>query len=423
MKVHLIILFLLSLSPLSTIRALRKPLTTIYPLIVGAAFLMDKTGDVQVVGKFGVHLKMSEDSRIFALAVSISFLMVALRKRDWSAKEAALFLTSILTISATFISYDLFNIYVLMEVLSVQAGLMAIGKKDEKVLWNTLKYLIVGSIGASLYLVGVVMVYQKTGSFSIPSNLNKLSMAFITTGILMRAGVFGLGTWLLSFHSSVSDELSALFSGSFIGGVVFPAHRILGGSHQLVYVFQTLAVLGSLLVFSSKNYKRILASSTMAHLGAMLSIPDPSVYFLNHAVAKTYLFLKSKGFKDGALSKPDIILSYISVASLAGFPFTLGALAESQSHSTLLMLSGLISSAGIFSALSRVKSSAEKFKISSIFPIILIFPFFSFKSFLTLFSILGMMLKIRREKKLFLEKIEWNVTLGLIFLAGVILFC
>lgn len=399
-------------------------------MIVSAAFFVGKTGDVQIVGKFGVHLKMGNDSRIFVLAVSISFLMVALRKRDWSAREAILFLTSILTISATFISYDLFNIYVLMEVLSVQAGLMAIRKKDEKVLWSTLKYLIVGSIGASLYLVGTIIVYQKTGSFSIPKELDKFSMAFITTGMLMRAGVFGLGTWLLSFHSSVDDELSALFSGAFIGGIVFPIHRIvfpihrvLGNSHQLVYVFQTLSIFGSLVVFSSKNYKKILASSTMAHLSAMLSIPDPSLYFLNHAVAKTFLFLKSGDFKKGVISKPDIILSLISIASLAGFPFTLGALAENQSHSILLMLSSLISSAGIFSVLSRVKPLSGGFKISSIFPIILVFPFFSFKSLLSLFSILGMTLKIKRDRKLFLEKVEWNVAFGLIFLAGVILFC
>ncbi len=392
-------------------------------MIVSAAFFVGKTGDVQIVGKFGVHLKMGNDSRIFVLAVSISFLMVALRKRDWSAREAILFLTSILTISATFISYDLFNIYVLMEVLSVQAGLMAIRKKDEKVLWSTLKYLIVGSIGASLYLVGTIIVYQKTGSFSIPKELDKFSMAFITTGMLMRAGVFGLGTWLLSFHSSVDDELSALFSGAFIGGIVFPIHRVLGNSHQLVYVFQTLSIFGSLVVFSSKNYKKILASSTMAHLSAMLSIPDPSLYFLNHAVAKTFLFLKSGDFKKGVISKPDIILSLISIASLAGFPFTLGALAENQSHSILLMLSSLISSAGIFSVLSRVKPLSGGFKISSIFPIILVFPFFSFKSLLSLFSILGMTLKIKRDRKLFLEKVEWNVAFGLIFLAGVILFC
>ena len=190
-----------------------------------------------------------------------------------------------------------------------------------------------------------------------------------------------------------------------------------------MYVFQTLSIFGSLVVFSSKNYKKILASSTMAHLSAMLSIPDPSLYFLNHAVAKTFLFLKSGDFKKGVISKPDIILSLISIASLAGFPFTLGALAENQSHSILLMLSSLISSAGIFSVLSRVKPLSGGFKISSIFPIILVFPFFSFKSLLSLFSILGMTLKIKRDRKLFLEKVEWNVAFGLIFLAGVILFC
>ena len=421
MKTHSVILILLSFTPLSMLKILRKPLTILYPLVVSAAFLLEKSGDLQVIGKFGVHLKLSEDSKIFALAISLSFLMVALNRKEWTVKRALLFLTSILTISAVMISYDLFNVYVLMEVLSVQAGLMAIEKRDKRVLWNTLKYLIVSSVGADLYLVGVIMVYQKTGNFSIPDEIDKLPMAFITTGMLMRAGVFGLGTWLLSFHSSVDDELSALFSGAFIGGIVFPIHRILGISH-MTHILQILALLGSLLVFFSKNYKRILAISTMTHLGAMISMSDPSIYFFNHAVAKTFLFLKSGDLKRKVLSKTDFALAILSTASLAGFPLTLGALAESQSHSTIVMLSSIISSAGIFSALSRVKISKERFRISSLVPIVLIYPFFSLKSLFSLFSILGVMFKIERDRKLFFEKLEWIVTFGLIFLAGVILF-
>lgn len=404
------------------INILRKPLTIVYPLVLSTVFFLEKPGDAYILGEFGVHLKLSDDSKIFALAVSISFLMVALNRNEWSPKRALLLLSSILTISAMFISYDLFNIYLLMEVLSVQAGLMAIDRKDKKVFWNTLKYLIVGSIGANLYLIGVIMVYQKTGSFSIPNELEKLPMAFIVTGMLMRAGVFGLGTWLLSFHSSVDDELSALFSGAFIGGIVFPIHRILGNPPRLAIIFQLLALLGSFLVFTSGKYKRILASSTMAHLSAMMSTHDPSLYFFNHAVAKTFLFLKSSDFKRGEISKLDFILTILSIASLAGFPFTLGAIAESQSHSTLVMLSSIISSAGIFSVVSRVKIFKGRFRVLSFFPVVLIYPFLSLKTFLSLFSILGMVFKIEKEKRLFFEKLEWNVTFGLIFLAGVILF-
>ena len=403
------------------IKVLRRFLSIIYPIAVAAAFLLEKNGDTYIIGKFGVHLRLTGDSKIFALAVSLSFFMVALNKREWSLKRTFLFLTSILTISAMFISYDLFNVYVLMEVLSVQAGLMAIEKRDKKVLWNTLKYLIIGSIGANLYLVGVIMIYQIAGSFSIPAEPHKLPMAFIATGMLMRAGVFGLGTWLLPFHSSVDDELSALFSGAFIGGVVFPMHRILGDGGQFAYIFQVLALLGSFTAFSSTNYKRIIASSTMAHMSAMMSMRDPSLYFLNHAVAKTFLFLKSSNFKRNNVSKMDLILVFLSAASLAGFPMTLGALAESQSHSILVMLSSIISSAGIFSVISKVKTSEKAFNVSSLIPLILVYPFFSLKSILSILAILGMVFKIKKDMNLFFEKLEWIVTFGLIFLAGVIL--
>ncbi len=426
MRAHIATLVLLAATPLAMLRPMRKPMLLAYPIFTFIVAAFSGEYHIKILGKFGVSLKFDRDSKIFMIAVSVSFLMIILEnlEKEQSFKETFLILTSLLTLSAMFMSFDLFNIYVLTEVLSIQAGLMAIDKKDKRTLWATLKYLIVSGTGASLYLVGIAMVYQKFGDFSLSNPIDPLPGAFITTGLLMRAGTFGLGMWLPQFHSSVSDKLSALFSGSFIGGTILPLWRMehFANLTAVSTVAPYLAILGSIVPLISKSYKRILAGSTMVHITSMLSIGNPAAYFMSHAVSKTFLFLRSSDVKRDEISIPNMVALLVATSSLSGFPFTLGGFAEGLFHSPILFIGTIISSTPLFSRISKVKSKGWNFSPVSIFPLLLLYPYFSLKSLLSSLAILGIFLKIRNDRVLFLERIEWNVAFSLAFLAGVILF-
>ena len=412
MRFHTILLLMLAISPLSIFKRLRGIMELSYPLILIYMALVQDAYSEKLLGASGVSVSFDERSKIFILSTSVVFAMVALKKKKRDSRSSFLFLTSLLTLSALYMSNDLFNVYVLMEVLSVQAGLMALEGKSVKTLWATLKYLIVGGIGANVYLVGAAIYYSRYGTFEIGQNLPEIAKIFMAVGILMRVGAFGFGMWLPQFHSSVSSELSALFSGAFIGGGIFPAMRIFGGLDFAPY----LALGGSLVSILSADYKRILAGSTMGHVGAMLSSLDPSLYFLSHSVSKAFLFLKAEEVKRGETSWTDVISIFLSFASISAFPMTLGGAAE-LGMNPIVKLSSVISSSAILSRISRLKPKGFKLDPISLVPFLILIrpsPF----SLLPFLAIAGVFLRVERETRLKIEEIEWNVALSTLFLAG-----
>ena len=417
MRFHFILLFLLLISPFAVFKRLRTALEISFPVILMVFSILQKDYSETVLGTGGVSVSFDKSSELFVMGASISFLMVAIERfsREKSFRETFLFLTSLLTLSAVFISRDLFNVYVLMEVLSVQAGLMASEAREKKALWATLKYLIIGGVGANLYLVGVAIQYSKSGSFSMSGSYDPLALSFMVVGLMMRAGFFGTGMWLPQFHSSVSDELSALFSGAFIGAAVYPLWMISRSFEAGRWIFPTSSALGVLVSALSNDYKRILAGSTMSHL-YMVVKKDPSLYYLSHAIAKTYLFLKSSEVKKGKIGFLEKISALLAASSLAGFPFTLGGFAEDFFGRFVSTASSLF----VFSKIARLKTK-KTLRPVSIFPFLLIFPYLRIESLTSLFAVLGILIKKNPEKKIFLEDLEWNVVFSAILLMGVVL--
>ncbi len=409
---HEVLLIMLALSPLSIFRVFRRPLELSYPLLILVLSIFQGDYSEKVLGSAGVSLVFDESSRIFMMASALVFAMVALKRRDEGFRESFLFLTSLITLSAIYLSNDLFNVYVLMEVLSVQAGLMALNRRNPSALWATLKYLLIGGIGANLYLVGVAIYYSAHGTFEIGLEVPQIARVFMAVGMMMRVGVFGFGMWLPQFHSRVHNELSALFSGAFVGGGIFPAMKIFGGLHFTVY----LSIGGALVAVLSSDYKRILAGSTMGHVGAMLSFQNPSLYFLSHSVSKAFLFLTSEEVKRGEMTWPGYISALVSFASLSAFPMTVGGVAESGLD-PLLKLSTVLSSSAVFSKISRVKPRG--FSLSPVFLIpILVLVRPSPVSLLPLLALAGVFLKTGENVEIPLEGIEWNVAMSTLFLAG-----
>jgi multicomponent Na+:H+ antiporter subunit D len=238
-------------------------------------------------------------------------------------------------VNACFLSADLFNLYVVIELTTILAFLLIAAPLGDRHIWNALRYLFISNVGMLFYLIGAILVYESRGSFALAETAAAPGMAgmLIIVGLAVKGGVFIPGLWLPLAHGGAEARVSALLSGVVVKIGVLPLLRIAALSAPLELTVRGLGVGGALLgVFFAlfeRDIKRMLACSTVSQIGFILAAPVAGPFYaLAHGLAKAALFLAA-----GALPNRDVPtlrktglppMAALTVAlpalSLAGFP-------------------------------------------------------------------------------------------------------
>jgi hydrogenase-4 component F len=194
------------------------------------------------------------------------------------------------------------------------------------------KYIIICSVGIALALLGIVLLYLSTPAFwgdnkglafnwyylfnhasQLKSGALKMSFIFILVGFGTKAGFVPMHTWLPDAHSQAPSPVSALLSGVLLNSAMYGIIRMLSivnkNLGETLFTGRLLMASGilsiaaaALFILSQKDYKRLLAYSSIEHMGIMafgLGIFSPAAIFgvlfhmLNHAITKSMLFLSS----------------------------------------------------------------------------------------------------------------------------------
>ena len=319
-------------------------------VVANVIYWSQLSGEAVLWNSFGVKLILDNISRDFLLMNSIVFLastIVATKKEKPSVFFflLALFLPSC---NLMFLSCDMFNIYVLLELTTLVVFLLAsFGGKTNQV-WSALKYMVLGTAGMNLYLLGVGMIFARSRTFELPTLVDIIPAVLVISGLLVKAGVFLFSMWLPDLHSSVESELSALLSGVGIKTAVYAILRFspsLGKTVDVVVLFGVVsAIAGVVFALNERSYKRILAYHTLSQVGFVLSAPAVgSFYALAHGVFKSWLFLNAEELpvKDSKkLSREKLpFLVWLAVVlpclTICGLPFTIGATAKHMVFSQL----------------------------------------------------------------------------------------
>ncbi len=444
MKLHEALLSFLALSLIPFGERIRKVLSIVVPISVLILVLTTEDYRDTLLGYSGVRLIFDEGSKFFMIAGAVVFLGVALEKKSWKRTEYFLFCSSFLVIELLFMSGDLFNMYVMMEILSVQAGLMILVDVSPAKLWATLKYLMIGSVGANLYLLGVGMVYMNSGTFDITvlKGVELIPVTLMLLGLMVRSGVFGLGMWLPQFHTNAPKEISALLSAIFVEGGMYAYYRIVTAgliedTLWLEYGALIFVLGGSLMALKSRSFKGVLASSTMSHIGAsFFNVYTVPLGVLAHSIVKAPLFLISDEISEKSVRISELVVIVVFILSLLGVYPTFGcAVKESMVKDTLsefvvLLSYGLIGYSlfshikvvGVYRKI-KIRPSLLLFFISLILLTSIYFPAFSPMSFIPLIISMGSLIVNVKLKLRFLEKLEElesNTLVVLIFVSLVV---
>ena len=228
---------------------------------------------------------------------------------------------------------DIFNMYVFVEIFSLAAYAL-IASRGGISLKASFTYLVMGSIGACFFLLGIGFLYSVTGTLNMhdlslllpPLYGNKVVQAafvFFLVGLSIKMALFPLHTWLPDAHSFAPSEISAMLSGIIIEVSTYAFIRIsfsvftvnflelLPIFDFLCYVAAIGIIVGSILAIAQYNLKRMLAYSSVSQMGYIMLAVGLSVsthsalwggltpalmHILNHALMKGCLFLVAGAF-------------------------------------------------------------------------------------------------------------------------------
>lgn len=221
-------------------------------------------------------------------------------------------------------THDAFNLYVFLEISSLAAYTLIAMGRDRRALAASFQYLMLGTIGATMILIGIGYLYVMTGTLNmgdIASRLDDIdkarpiivAFAFFSIGLAMKVALFPLHVWLPNAYayapSAVSPFLAAVGTKVAFYAIIRICYSVFGfdfsfsGMH-LALIFTALSVpailVGSVVAIFETNLKRMLAFSSIAQVGyitlgiglaSQTGLAASLLHIFSHAVTKCALFL------------------------------------------------------------------------------------------------------------------------------------
>ncbi|MBU0729932.1 MAG: oxidoreductase [Proteobacteria bacterium] len=312
-------------------------------------------------------------------------------------------------LNALFLSNDIFNLYVTLELLSISAvALAALSRKPASQI-AAFRYLLVSLLGSTGYLLGVALLYKFYGVLDL-SMLRELitsepgaqtALVLISVGLLLKTAVFPLHFWLPPTHANALAPVSAILSGLVVKASFYLMFRLWFDVFTPVISPQALNLMGimgagailwgAVQAMRQTRLKLLIAYSTVSQLGYLfIAFPlvrlDSGPHAWNavilmamaHACAKSAMFMAagtiSLHFNHDRINDltrvreflPMTVFAYgIAGANLMGIPPSGGFIAKwlllTSSFNTsqwwwgLIVIAGsLLAAAYVFKVISRL---------------------------------------------------------------------
>jgi multicomponent Na+:H+ antiporter subunit D len=250
---------------------------------------------------WGIEYRIDHLNAVMLVLVSLLSLLATVHAKKSVERELpekttlfwSLFILMITGLLGICITGDLFNLFVLLEVASL-SGYALIAMGEDKATYASFRYIIIGTIGASFYLLGVGYLYIASGSLNmldLSQLLPKLyyskavlaGFAFILIGLSIKMALFPLHGWLPDAYtyalSAVSAAVAPLMTkvmAYVIIRVMFTVFRaefpisVLRVTDIMVW-FGTFAILfGAVMALSQNDYKRMMSYVIVAEIGYII---------------------------------------------------------------------------------------------------------------------------------------------------------
>jgi len=277
---------------------------------------------------WGINLAI--DGLAFQMALMIAGLgtLVAIYSLAYMKRDSRfdLYCTLILLITAGMMGIvltgDLFNFYVFLEITCISSYALVAFRRNSDAVEAGIKYMIIGSLGTSILLLSITMLYGSIGSLNIADLGQKLAMAkagaepvpmilvvalaLFVTGIMIKVAMVPFHAWLADALTAAPTAISALLAGPVAVIGIYWVARIpylpFGMPVGVILVALGIIsmVVGVLMALVQTDFKRMLAYHVISQkgymvlgigLGTTLGLQGGLFHLLNHSTYKCMLFM------------------------------------------------------------------------------------------------------------------------------------
>ncbi|MCU7611252.1 proton-conducting transporter transmembrane domain-containing protein [Anaplasma capra] len=333
---------------------------------------------------YGIELRVDLLSATMLLLVGFIGIMSVIygiypSRRELSSDRVprfyAAFLLAFGGMLGILVSHDVFNVYVFLEIASISSYVLVAIGGDKRSVASAFEYLVMGTVGATFYLIGIGFLYAATGTLNmgdmftvlqdIPINRAiQAGILCVILGLVMKAALFPFHGWMIKAYSTAPAFVIVFLSGIAAKVMVYLVIRVVYSVFGARLVFTELpfgtalltlaalaTVLTSIVAAMSKDMRGVLAYSSAANVGCIIlavcintysGLAAAVAYMVNHSIVKSALFMVSGGiayhFDDNkvgskylSLSRalPHITSAFVLLAlSLVGMPPTVGFVAK-----------------------------------------------------------------------------------------------
>jgi len=221
---------------------------------------------------------------------------------------------------------DAFNVFVFLEISSLSTYvLVAMGAKaDKRALTAAYDYLIMGTIGATFFVIGIGFLYAGTGTLNMADIAAHISakgadrtvetaFAFIMVGMGLKVAIYPLHLWLPNAYTYAPSAVTSFLAATATKVAIYVLIRFMFSVFQPNFLFEMNAVKGimmplalvamfaaSLIAVFQSDLKRMLAYSSIAQIGYILlgigllsatGLSGAIVHLFNHGITKAALFM------------------------------------------------------------------------------------------------------------------------------------
>jgi multicomponent Na+:H+ antiporter subunit D len=287
---------------------------------------------------WGIECVIDHFGAFMVVIISTMSLLAAVYGKKTIEKELpgrtiyfyTVFLLLVTALLGIAITGDVFNLYVFLEVASLAGyALIAVGKDKAPV--ASFRYIVMGTIGACFYLIGIGYLYIVTGSLNMedlrlllpPLYANRVvqtAFVFMFIGFGIKIAFFPLHTWQPDAYTYAPSAVSVIISTAMAKTSVYALIRIIFSVFTLNFVTGFAAVFdiicwisviamifGSVYAIAQNNLKKMLAYSSIANVGYImlgvglststsLGLTPALMHILNHAVMKGCMFMIACAF-------------------------------------------------------------------------------------------------------------------------------
>lgn len=222
------------------------------------------------------------------------------------------------------ITGDAFNVFVFLEISSLSTYVLIALGRDRRALLASYQYLVMGTIGATFFVIGIGLLYLMTGTLNIADMAERLAqvkgsrpvlaaLAFLTVGVSLKLALFPLHQWLPGAYAYAPSAVAAFLAATATKVAVYVLVRFWFGVFGASQVFERLPMqevmlllalagmfFASAMAIYQQDLKRVFAYSSVGQIGYIVlglsfgtatGLTATLVHLVNHGLAKGLIFL------------------------------------------------------------------------------------------------------------------------------------